>query len=320
MSTYAPSIKYLLCLLYLAEKKPAKAVILLEDLLQSPSALKRLDAPSIKVHLGQAYMALDRLHEASRVLEAVLPSIPTSQPSRLVHALSQLGICYLCLNQHSESLQRLLECEEILCKRPDLVVHPRRKYRIWTTLGNLLAANGRYREAEISLHRALEVLEALGEADSMDNAKVNLSLATVYMGISRQNEAIKALTLAKETYIRLEGPYCPELVPILTQMASVLETQQEYSAAFRCLSQALDVQKRLEGEYSESGLSIWFRLIDLHLQTGQSEQVIREIQALDGRKGRFSRLGQVMIETQVGTVLRGVGDLAGAVERYMKAL
>ena len=265
-------------------------------------------------------MALGRLHEAARVLEAVLPLIPSSQPGRQVHALSQLGICYLCLNNHSESLEKLLKCEEIMTRRPDLVVHPRRKYRVWTTLGNLLAANGRYREAEIGLKKALEVLEALGEGNSLDNAKVNVSLATVYMGIGRANEALKALTLAKEAYIRLEGLYCADLVPILTQMASVLETQQEFSAAFRCLSQALDAQKRLEGEYSESGLSIWFRLIDLHQQTSQSEQVIKEIQALDSRKSRYSRLGQVMIETQIGTVLRAVGDLAGAVERYMKAL
>lgn len=295
-------------------------MVLLEDLLQSPSVLQRLDSPSLQVHLGQAYMALGRLHEAARVLETVLSHIPVSQPGRQVHALSQLGICYLCLNQHSAALQKLLECEAIMTKRPDLVVHPRRKYRVWTTLGNLLAANGRYREAEISLKKALEVLETLEEATSLDSAKVNVSLATVYMGISRPNDALKALTLAKETYIRLEGLYCADLVPILTQMASVLETQQEFSAAFRCLSQALDAQKRLEGEYSESGLSIWFRLIDLHLQTSQSEQVIREIQALDSRKSRYSRLGQVMIETQIATVLRAVGDLTAAVDRYMKAL
>lgn len=317
---YGKRVKYLLCLLYLAGKKPAKAVVLMEDLVIRRNTENKVDLLSLQVHLSQAYMCLGRLTESVRLLESLLPALPSAPPSRQVHAYSQLGICYLCLNQHLESMEKLALCAEIMRKYRDLSVHPRRKYRIFATLGNLLAVRSKFTEAENSLLLALEVLKSLGETSSLDTAKVNISLSTVYMGLNRPDDALKALTKAKDAYLHIEGPQSPEIVPILTQIASVLERNNDFSAALRCLNQALESQKRLEGEYSEAGLSIWFRIVDLYMQSGQTERVVREIQEMEGRKGRYSGLGQVMIETQLGTVLRVVGDLSSASQHFLSAL
>ena len=319
MSAYAASTKYLLCLLYLSSKKPAKAAFLLEDLAASPEST-RLDRLGVLVHLGQAYMALGRFSDAVKVLDSSLKSIPASHSSRRVHALSQLGLCYLCLNQHDSALAVLTDCEAVLQAYPDLQVHPRRKFRVFTTLGNLLAASGRYTEASTSLRSALSLLELLGESHSAESAKVSISLGTVYAGLKRYNDALRALTLARDTFERVHGPKSQEVVPILTQISSVLLAQGDLDSAFQYLSLAFDREKRIQGEYSESALNIWFRLINLHLEAGHSDQVIREVAQLDGKKGRYSKLGVIMIETEVGNVLRTVGDLEGALDRFLKAL
>jgi len=243
------------------------------------------------------------LEEELKFLTAIRQRTSDQVTTRYENAIaaSLIGQILFKLGRHEEALHTLEEAATILAALVQDDSGWSSWYRgelagVYATRAQIEQARGELEQAEASMHRGLDVIRELSQADPenlplvRDQAAIWNNLAILANRRNRTEDAVRyhrhAIQLKEDLLKRDPGNarYLSDLTISLNNLASVLTARQELSDAVEQLNRAAQLIKELPGSarqestnrYTEAGIAI--NLAEIHQRQGDRVRSLEQFQ------------------------------------------
>jgi serine/threonine-protein kinase len=256
-------------------------------------------------HLGDLPHASVLLERALEQRDPVRRQLPHDADSRALYAESEVDLGLLRLDQ-----RRMSEAEEVLRKAVAQMSERGRLApeagRALSVLGDALATDGKYVEAQSMLDRALVVEQRAGKTDTQEYADALARLGDVqfYLGHYPQAESLNRRSL--EIYLRTAGQTHPSVAHVTNTLGQIAFDQGKFTEAESDFRQALALDERwygMENAVVGDDLSALARVYSHTSRDAEAKTTMQHALQIQERVHTHRH-------TAVATILNELGDMA----------
>lgn len=225
---------------------------------------------SIRLTLGEAYLALGRLDLAQRHLDQALSlaeRVHGRRHEETALVLATLGRLQAQQSRDQEAADCLEEAMSIFEAAP--LGPPPEAARAALTLATLQANLGQPERVKPLLDRAREITRAHFGAEHPETERVEIEIATHMLG---SEHAVELLTRELALNRRALGPRHPETLRTLTQLAAELHVRGRVAESEEAYLQAIALGTAIHGTHHPDVLRLVTNLDWLYSHSGQPER------------------------------------------------
>ncbi len=202
--------------------------------------------------IGRVYNSLGLYKEASSVLEKSLAlrqqlyGQPHPEVGTSINDLSETEIALGELDSADQSLQqslRALSPSDTKSKHATSMV----RARSWYLLGRIALERGEYENAEQHFKQAIQMYDALGQKNSIDQAAVMTQLGKALSEQYKEADAEPWLRQALNIGQAQLGVDHPQVAEQMARLADALEGQGKYDEASSWFKQSLNIKRKILG-------------------------------------------------------------------------
>ena len=273
--------------------------------------------------MGAVYSNLGVYEEASTLLEAALVQamangVPEREELEMRHRLSITYLRRGLLQEAVDNAERALAVatEQFGDQAPEVAQALR-------TIGAATNQLGRHQESEQALLRALDVVRATSDGQSLEEAKVLGSLAGLHYNQGLIESAIEHQREVMQIHEVALGREHPTTLIQRYNLATFLSRQGEFEAAEAEFTETLVLREKLYGSDHPDLVTVLNGLGSLYYKWDQPERSIdymqRSLSIAQAKLGP-KHPNTLMLLGNVGTMLHGEGRLAEAEQMFREAL